>query len=229
MTAPDLASLVERARYLLLDFDGPICRVFANHSAATIAAELRRVLVDQGVSVPEALLDESDPLEIMRQSVTFRRLGLPRRVEEALRAAELLAVRSSEPTPYAREVIVAAHHSGRRVAIVSNNSAEAVRAYLTERRLVGYVHPIIGRAFADPARMKPNPWPVLAVVRELGAQPEECLLIGDSTSDVDAAQAARVPVIGYANKPGKRARLAKADVIIDGMAELASLLAADEL
>ncbi|MFC0532804.1 HAD family hydrolase [Phytohabitans kaempferiae] len=105
-------------------------------------------------------------------------------------------------------------------------AGRTVRAYLTERRLVGYVHPIIGRAFADPARMKPNPWPILAAVRELGAEPEECLLIGDSTSDVDAAQ---VPVIGYANKPGKRTRLAKADAIIDGMAELASLLAADEL
>ncbi|WP_246278589.1 HAD family hydrolase [Phytohabitans rumicis] len=205
-------------RYLLLDFDGPVCRVFANHPASTVAAELRQLLADEGVSLPEAIIAESDPLEILRYSATAGRPGVTRRIEDALRAAELVAVGGAEPTPYAGEVIGAAH----RVAIVSNNSAEAVRAYLTAHGLAGSVHAVIGRPYAEPARMKPNPWPVLAALRELGAQPEECVLVGDSTTDIDAAHAARVPAIGYANKPGKRARLARADALIDSMAELAT-------
>jgi HAD superfamily hydrolase (TIGR01509 family) len=119
--------------------------------------------------------------------------------------------------------------SGRAVAIVSNNSAEAVSAYFVARRLTGYVHPVIGRAYADPLRMKPNPAPVLAAVQELRAEPADCLLVGDSASDIEAARSAGVPVVGYANKRGKRERLALADVVIDSMADLATALAPDEL
>lgn len=220
----DLAAVVARARYILLDFDGPVCSVFANHAASGVAADLRRVLVDEGVGIPEALLTETDPLEVVRYTATVRRPGLTRRIEEALTAAELTAIGSAEPTPYAREVIVAAHRAGRRVAIVSNNSAAAVRAYLAARRLDDYVYPVVGRAFADPGRMKPNPAPVLAALDELAADPDACVMVGDSTSDIDAARAAGVAAIGYANKPGKRTRLAKADALMDSMAELATKL-----
>jgi HAD superfamily hydrolase (TIGR01509 family) len=220
----DLAAVVARARYVLLDFDGPVCSVFANHAASAVAADLRRVLVNQGVGIPEALLTETDPLEVVRYTATVRRPGLTRRIEEALTAAELTAIGSAEPTPYAREVIVAAHRAGRRVAIVSNNSAAAVRAYLVDRRLDDYVYPVVGRAFADPGRMKPNPAPVLAALDELAADPGACVMVGDSPSDIDAARAAGVAAIGYANKPGKRTRLAKADVLMDSMAELATKL-----
>jgi phosphoglycolate phosphatase-like HAD superfamily hydrolase len=72
--------------------------------------------------------------------------------------------------------------------------------------------------------MKPSPAPVLAALDELAADPRECVMVGDSTSDIEAAQAAGVIAIGYANKPGKRTRLARADVLIDSMAELATRL-----
>jgi HAD superfamily hydrolase (TIGR01509 family) len=228
VNANGLSQLVDRARCILLDFDGPICSVFAGHPAPMVAAELRRVLVDQGVTIAAPILTEDDPLEVLRYSATLGRPDIVRRIDDALRAAELIAIRSAEPTPYAREVIVAAHQTGRRVAVVSNNSADAIAAYLAARRLAGYVHPIVGRTYANPSLMKPNPAPVLTAVRELAAEPEACILVGDSTSDIDAAQAAQVPTIGYANKPGKRTRLAGADVIVESMADLATALAPAE-
>ncbi|MDG4828394.1 HAD-IA family hydrolase [Solwaraspora sp. WMMD1047] len=227
MTATALSALVDRARFLLLDFDGPVCAVFANHPAPTIAAELRRLLVDQGVPLPEHIRAEADPLAVLRFTATLGKRQLVHRVDDALRSAELTAARTAEPTPHAREVIVAAQHSGRRVAIVSNNSAEAVRAYLLAHRLDGYLHPIIGRAYADPAQMKPNPAPVLAAVAELHADPGTCLMIGDSASDITAAHTARVPAIGYANKPGKATHLDTADAVITCMADLVTVLAPD--
>lgn len=77
--------------------------------------------------------------------------------------------------------------------------------------------------------MKPDPFPVREAVRELGAEPAECVLIGDSETDIEAAHAAGVTAIGYANKPGKRERFAAADALIDSMAELVSAFAVDEL
>jgi phosphoglycolate phosphatase-like HAD superfamily hydrolase len=56
----------------------------------------------------------------------------------------------------------------------------------------------------------------------LGAEPTECVLIGDSLSDIEGARNAGVLSIGYANKPGKLERFtaAGADAVIANMGEL---------
>jgi len=225
----ELAAVIGRARFLLLDFDGPVCKVFANHPATQVAATLRRLLVDQGVTVPPDLLDEPDPLAVLRWSATLDRPTIMRQVDDALRAAELDAVAVAEPTPYAREVIVTAHHAQRGIAIVSNNRADAVSRYLIAQQLDAYINPVIGRPHADPAGMKPNPALVLAAICELHTHPEECVLIGDSPTDVEAARAAGVPTIGYANKPHKYYSLADADTIVGSMAEIVDSLNATNL
>ncbi|GAA4453877.1 hypothetical protein GCM10023170_044730 [Phytohabitans houttuyneae] len=83
-------------------------------------------------------------------------------------------------------------------------------SYLAARRLAGHVHPIVGRAYAEPARMKPNPDPILCAASTLGVDRAQCVLIGDSLADIDGARAAGVPVIGYANRPWKIDRFAEA-------------------
>jgi beta-phosphoglucomutase-like phosphatase (HAD superfamily) len=81
-------------------------------------------------------------------------------VEDALCEAELRAVAVAAPTPFGHELIVNAYARDLPVAIVSNNSAPAVEAYLAAHGLMSLVAPIVGRAYADPARMKPHPGPV---------------------------------------------------------------------
>jgi phosphoglycolate phosphatase-like HAD superfamily hydrolase len=51
------------------------------------------------------------------------------------------------------------------------------------------------------------------------------VFLGDSTSDIEAAQAAGVRSIGYANKPGKNSRLiaAGAEAIIGALTGLATV------
>ncbi|GAA3772202.1 HAD family hydrolase [Micromonospora maritima] len=229
MTAADLAKVIDRARVILLDFDGPVCSIFAQRPAPTVAHELRRLLVDQGVTLPPEILAERDPLAVLRFTATLGRPAVVRLVDEAMTREEVTAARTATPTPYGREVIVAAQQTGRRVAVVSNNSAKSVHAYLSARRLSSYVHPVIGRPEAAPERMKPDPFPVREAVRELGAEPAECVLVGDSETDIEAAHAAGVTAIGYANKPGKRERFAAAEAVIDSMAELVSAFVVDEL
>lgn len=166
---------------------------------------------------------------MLRFTATLGRPAVVRLVDEMMTREEVTAARTAEPTPYGRDVIVAAQQTGRLVAVVSNNSAESVHAYLNARRLTSYVHPVIGRPEAAPERMKPDPFPVLTAVRELGAEPKDCVLVGDSVSDIEAAHAAGVAAIGYANKPGKRERFAAADAVIDSMAELVTAFSVDEL
>jgi beta-phosphoglucomutase-like phosphatase (HAD superfamily) len=80
--------------------------------------------------------------------------------------------------------------------------------------------------------MKPHPWPILTALTALAAQPAACVMLGDSPSDIQAAHAAGMHTIGYANKPGKAQRLAHAgaDALAEGttgMGHLARLLHAE--
>lgn len=222
----DLARLLSEVGAVLLDFDGPVCSIFAGYPAPQVAAELVDVLRLHGVDVPPDLASEPDPLEVLRRTGVVGHHGITRAVEDALCAAERRAVETAEATPYGREVIVAARQAGMPVAAVSNNSAGAVIAYLEAHRLAGYVSPVVGRAYADPDRMKPNPEPILQAVRALGEPPSRCVLVGDSLSDIHGARAAGVRVIGYANRPAKAETFnaAGADVVIVSMGEIAGAL-----
>lgn len=222
----DLDRLLAEVGAVLLDFDGPVCSVFTGYPAPQVAAKLINMLHRRGIELPPDLVSEPDPLEVLRRIGAAVDHGITRAVEDALCAAERQAVESAEPTPYGREVIVAARQAGMSVAVVSNNSAGAVNAYLTAHRLAGYISPVVGRAYADPACMKPNPEPILQAVYAVGEPPSRCVLVGDSLTDIDGARAAGVRVIGYANRPAKveRFRAAGADVVVTSMRKIADVL-----
>jgi hypothetical protein len=69
---------------------------------------------------------------------------------------------------------------------------------------------ISARTDADPSLMKPNPHLVWQALDKLGADPKRTILVGDSLTDIEAAKAAGVLAVGYANKPGKADRFAAA-------------------
>lgn len=72
--------------------------------------------------------------------------------------------------------------------------------------------------------MKPNPGPVLDAVRALGVAPGSCVLVGDSLSDIEAARAAGVAAIGFANRPWKVDAFATADAVVTTMGDIAEAL-----
>ncbi len=111
------------------------------------------------------------------------------------------------------------------MAIVSNNSGPAVSAYLTKHSLADSVDHVFGRPYAEPQLMKPDPGIVLDAVQAVEDVPAACVLIGDSFTDIEAARAAGVKVIGYANRPTKVAPFAAADAVITTMGDVVAALA----
>jgi beta-phosphoglucomutase-like phosphatase (HAD superfamily) len=198
-TLPDIAA---STRHLLLDFDGPVCSVFAGVPAPDVAKQLRDTLTVAGFALPDDALDQDDPLEVFRVAA---RLGTDAAMcaQQLLTAFETRAVPTAEPTRGSADLIITAHRTGRTVTIVSNNSGAAIAAYLADHRLTGYIRAIVARDDHDPERMKPSPYRVREAVGLLDADNAECTFIGDTTSDVMAGHLAGVAVIGYANKPGK--------------------------
>lgn len=226
-TPADLDAVLTTTTHVLLDFDGPVCSIFAGLPAPTIAAELRALMTAHGVDIPPPVRDQAGPHELLQFAGTVSR-DLAHQVETALREAELTAAATAEPTPGADHFLAACHDTGRPVAIVSNNPHDAIATYLARHGLTRYVDHIEGRDPTDPARMKPSPHLVTRAIDALTATPSACVLIGDATTDIHAAHAAGTLAIGYANKPGKRQRLtqAGADAITDTMTTLTNHLRA---
>ncbi|MGW5740210.1 HAD family hydrolase [Amycolatopsis sp. NPDC003861] len=219
------ADVLAHARALLLDFDGPVCSVFAGIEASTVASQLRDVLADGGhTDLPDAIATSADPFDVFHYAATLGE-DEARLVEVAFAAHEVEAISSATPTSGAHELIESWHQSDRPLAIVSNNGTSAVNAYLDFFNLHTSINFVSARTSSNAALLKPSPHLLHQAVTALDVVPGETVLLGDSTTDIEAAHAAGVLSIGYANKPGKNYKLVKAgaDAIIDTITGLVNV------
>lgn len=110
--------------------------------------------------------------------------------------------------------------SGGALMGVCTNKPQALTVKLLEvLQLIDYFPVILG---ADKVRnRKPHPEHLLQTITELNAAPQNAVMIGDSTADVEAARAAGVPVIavsfGYSEIS---AHDLGADLVVDNFSQL---------
>lgn len=128
-------------------------------------------------------------------------------VERACTEVEFECAGTSEPSPEIRGLLAGARDRGIPVAIVSNNSEQAVREFLRRFDWARSIEPVLARTIQTAQLMKPHPYLVNAAVRLLRVAPSRCLFIGDAVSDVQAGRAAGVPVVGLAKTPTRGAQL----------------------
>jgi histidinol-phosphate phosphatase family protein len=124
--------------------------------------------------------------------------------------------------PGAREAVERLRTAGVALAVVSNQSGVA-RGLLTRteiaavnRRIEELLGPL-GPWFVCPhgpdngcACRKPAPGMVLAAAAALGVRPDECVVIGDTGADVDAARAAGARVVLVPNAVTRGEEIARA-------------------
>jgi phosphoglycolate phosphatase len=227
---PRLGTVIRQTRHLFLDFDGPICSIFAGLKPETVAAKLRDILTGQDIQLPAAISAITDPFDVFTYAATISP-GLAAAVETTMTELELAAVPTADPTAHVHDVITACRESSRTLTIVSNNSAQAVHAYLTRHALDGPISTVIARTAPNPALLKPSPHLIDQAVTANNATPLECTLVGDQVTDIVATREAGTHSIGYANKPGKADQLIDvgADAIITSLAHLALALRARPL
>lgn len=93
------------------------------------------------------------------------------------------------------------------------------RAILEQFGLLPYFDQVQG---TDGFPAKPAPDVVLHSMQGLGARPEECLMIGDSPADIEAARAAGVKICAVTYGYGDREEIARLqpDYMIDDLREL---------
>ncbi len=222
----NLQELVTRARVVLWDFDGPICRLFAGHKAERVATELVQWLAGRGLHglLTDTERESLDPHIVLR-AVDRRRPGsdLVAELEERLTQEEMRAAASAMPTAYADPLIRTWKAAGSRLAITTNNSPRVVRKYLASRDLVTCFAPHIYGRTQDLHRLKPDPHCLNRALSAMGVAPAAALMIGDSPSDFGAAREAGVPFLGYARNE-RKAKLLKEGGAVHVVGSLEPLL-----
>lgn len=209
---------------VLLDFDGPVCGVYAGGLNLRASGQLRDQLHGAGVDIPPELQQERDPLAVLQYAGRLNNRGLAEALERTLTALEVEGVKTAPPTGGSDDFLYACHETHRPVVVVSNNAAEAIHTYLDLHDLGDFVRAVIGRPHGHPERMKPDPALVQAALNELDEPPHRCVLIGDSTTDIEVGHTTGLRSIAYVKSPNRRPTLeaAQPDALVDNMADLAS-------
>ncbi|MFI6659615.1 HAD family hydrolase [Streptomyces sp. NPDC050523] len=201
-----LRELAGQTHVVLWDFDGPICSLFAGHSADQVANGLVEWLEGRGLHdlLTDDERDTEDPHVVLR-AVDRRHPAsdLVVDLEERLTREELEAVATAWPTPFADPLIRTWTAVGARLAIATNNSPDVVRAYLATRGLLDCFGPHIYGRSHDLQYLKPHPHYLNRALTVMGVAPTSALFIGDTPTDCEAAREAGVPFLGYARNERK--------------------------
>ena len=126
--------------------------------------------------------------------------------------------------PGIREGLEFLRSRGYRLGCVTNKAAEFTEPLLKDLGVRGYFGLVVSGDSLP--RKKPDPMPLLHAAEHFGVAPGDCLLVGDSVSDVKAARAAgfRVFCMSYGYNHGQDIRDAQPDAILDRLHEIQALL-----
>ena len=118
------------------------------------------------------------------------------------------------------ETLQVLRERGIAVAVCTNKPERFVRPLLDALDLGRYFEVIVGGDTL--AERKPSALPLLHVVKHFGVQPAQCLMVGDSATDIQTAAAAGVPMalVTYGYLRGLDPRAAQGVTVIDDMREL---------
>jgi HAD superfamily hydrolase (TIGR01509 family) len=222
-----LAKIIAASDAILLDFDGPVADLFPAGSGTRIAADTRTPIRRAGVAIPAPVASVIDHLAVLEFAAAHAPAALEA-AEYAAVAGEVQSARTAPLTPGASEFLKACGETGRAVAIVSNNAAAAIGTFLGLHGLSDYVAFVLGRPFARPDLMKPDPGSAAEALQLLGTTPDRACVVGDAVTDIEFAHRAGLTAIGYAKneKRGRELADAGAYAIVHTMAELADAVCA---
>jgi phosphoglycolate phosphatase len=161
------------------------------------------------------------PAEVVRASDSFETLAA-----EFTRHYGRRCGTRSRLYPHVREVLGELRRRGVRLAVVTNKEQAFTRLVLEQHGLAPLLDAVLSGDTA-PAK-KPDPAGLLACMAALGAEPAECLFVGDSSIDVAAARAAdvRVWAVGYGYNMGQPIAEAAPDRLLADLQPLLGLAAA---
>jgi len=120
--------------------------------------------------------------------------------------------------PGVRELLQRLHDAGFLLAIGSSGPPENIDLVLDRLDARSLFQGIVSGS--DVTRGKPDPQVFLIAAERLGLPPSQCAVVEDAPLGVDAAHAAGMAAIGMVSTGRTREGLAKAELVVDSLAEL---------
>lgn len=209
-------------RLVVFDCDGTLV-----DSAATIVTCVQEAFVAEGLAVPPAAAVRGivglSLLEACTRLMGHPDLATAQRLADGYRAAFVSCRQRpgyDEPLfPGALEALESIAARGLVMGVATGKAMRGLRHVLD--------HHAIGRYFttlqtADLHPSKPHPAMLEAAMREVGAEPGETVLVGDTTFDIEMAVAAGARPVGVAwgNHAAGELRAAGAPVVLERFGEL---------
>lgn len=109
-----------------------------------------------------------------------------------------------------------------RKVVISNKREALSKRLLADLGLIQYFDAVLG---SDSVKeRKPSPEPVLKIMSLLSINPEEAIIVGDSTYDINAGRAAGVTTVAVSYGYREASLLQDADLIIDDIGQLVPLI-----
>lgn len=107
-----------------------------------------------------------------------------------------------------------------KMALITNKPARFLPNLLHEMGLANYFNWVIGGDTLP--QKKPNPAGLLWVMQQAGVKADECLFVGDSKNDIQAAQAAQVAsvAVSYGYNYSEPISASNPTIIVDDLREL---------
>lgn len=204
----------------LVDSQGDIhacmARAFEAEGADPPARSAVRAIV--GLSLPEAVarlgpgLEPSCQMRIVEGYKT--QYATARRTKGAAEASPLF--------PGARDALLGLHGQDDLLLAVATGKSRRGLTYLLEAHEIASL--FVSTQVADDHPSKPHPSMVLTALSETGLAPQDAVVVGDTTYDMDMAQAAGVPFVGVDWGYHPSASFTQALAVLKDFADLAPLL-----
>lgn len=210
--------MAKRYELIVFDWDGTVM-----DSTAVIATSIQSACRDLALPVPS---DEDARhvigmglVEALRHAVPDASEAMYGALAERYRHHFLAQDQTIPLFPGARETIVALHEAGHALAVATGKSRKGLDRVLDSSGLRAYFH---ASRTADETFSKPHPAMLQEIMDELGMQPEQVLMIGDTTHDLQMAINAGVDAVGmtYGAHPEEQLRALNPRALLDDFHQL---------
>ncbi|HUA01820.1 MAG TPA: HAD family hydrolase [Candidatus Aquilonibacter sp.] len=208
-------------RAVLLDWDGTLLNSYAADSRAYMAM-FRALEIEWGLAELRRHYSP-DWYQVYRAAkVPKRRWAAANRLWRAAYLAERPPL-----LPGARGVLRTLAKSFT-LGLVTSGSGDRVRPQLRAFGVAAYFAACV--CSEDAPRKKPHPAPLQRALKRLGAEPEECVYVGDAPEDIEMARRAGVQPIGVLGPfpTAERLRGAEPELLLESIRDLPRYLVRSE-
>lgn len=132
--------------------------------------------------------------------------------------AKLLRNEGHTVVPYITNLIKNLFNHGMKLSIASSSPAEDIEDVMEDLKIKQYFDGYVSGSMVK--KPKPSPDIFLLAAERLGIEPEECIVIEDSSHGVAAAYAAGMTSVGFINPNSGKQDLRKAAMLVEGFEEI---------